>query len=108
MVDVTVVSQVRRYLRKVSQEGIAVSFGVIFGSQVRGGIDQWSDIDLVVVSPVFDVQINRNDVNRLWRIASGTDSRIEPVPCGLKQWQNDDSSAIIERARREGIAVEEA
>jgi hypothetical protein len=45
----------------------------------------------------------------LWRLAARTDSRIEPVPCGEQQWQEDTSSAIVEIARREGerIALEE-
>ena len=32
-------------------------------------------------------------------------SRIEPIPCGLKQWEEDDASAIIEIARRNGIRI---
>jgi hypothetical protein len=30
------------------------------------------------------------------------DSRIEPIPCGSRQWREDDSSVIIETARKEG------
>ena len=35
--------------------------------------------------------------------------QIEPIPCGEQQWQQDDSIAIIEIARREGtqVAVDE-
>jgi len=31
---------------------------------------------------------------------------IQPIPCGEKQWAEDDSSAIIEMARREGERIE--
>jgi len=41
----------------------------------------------------------------LWRIAARTDSRIEPIPVGERQYQEDDSSAIIEIARREGQMI---
>ena len=70
---------------------------------------QWSDIDLVVISPNFDNPRDRRDVNLLWGQAALVDSRIEPVACGERQWREDDSSAIIEIARREGtqIAVDE-
>jgi len=44
-------------------------------------------------------------IDSLWHITAKTDSRIEPVACGEKQWQEDDSSAIIEIARREGEIV---
>ncbi len=35
-------------------------------------------------------------------VAARTDSRIEPITCGSRQWREDDSSAILEIARREG------
>ena len=58
-----------------------------------------------MVSPRFDNPRNRQDVNLLWRQAARIDSRIEPIACGERQWQQDDSSAIIEIARREGTQV---
>jgi hypothetical protein len=41
----------------------------------------------------------------LWRSAARTDSRIEPIAVGEYQFVEDDSSAIIEIARREGQSV---
>lgn len=105
MVDESVVEGVRNYLRALEAHGMAVSFGVVFGSQAAGKAGSWSDIDLLVVSPQFDRQQGRAAVDWLWRIAGRTDSRIEPIPCGEKQWQEDDSSAIVEIARREGTPV---
>jgi len=100
-----VLDSVRRYLRRLRETGITVSFGVIFGSQATGMADEWSDIDVLVVSPAFDRLTSRRLVNLLWRIAAQTDSRIEPVPCGLKRWYEDDASPLVERARREGRQV---
>jgi predicted nucleotidyltransferase len=65
----------------------------------------WSDIDLLVVSPKYDSQRTREDINLLWHVAARTDSRIEPIPVGMRQFETDDSSAIIEIARREGQKV---
>jgi len=90
MVDESVLTGVREYLRALQAEGLAVTFGVLFGSHVTGRPGQWSDIDLV---------------GRLWRIAARIDSRIEPIPCGQKRWEEDDSSALIEIARRQGVRV---
>jgi len=73
---------VRDYLDQLILHGIAVRFGVIFGSQASGSTTRWSDIDLLVVSPRFDGPRNRQDVNLLWRLATRTDSHIEPIPCG--------------------------
>ena len=105
MVDRSIVKKVRNYLINVNNEGIPVSFGVIFGSQVKGLSDRWSDIDLLVVSRHFDRSRDRRDVDLLWKLAAKTDSRIEPIPCGEQQWDNDVSSAIIEIARREGETI---
>jgi len=106
VVDRKVVTKVRTYLRAVEAEGIPVSFGVIFGSWVTGGVDQWSDIDLLVISPRFDDGRTRPDIALLWRLAARIDSRIEPIPCGELQWVEDASSHVVEVARREGERVE--
>ena len=104
MVDESIVLAVRSYLHNLQVQGLAVSFGVVFGSQATGRTDRWSDIDLIVVSPRFDAMRNRKDVSLLWHVAARTDARIEPIPCGEQQW-SDGSSPIVEVARREGQMV---
>ena len=105
MVDQYVLKSVRNYLKAVQMEGIAVRFGIIFGSHATGRSDRWSDIDVLVVSPRFDAPRNRQDIGLLWRLAAKSDSRIEPIPCGERQWEEDSSSAIVEIARREGETI---
>ncbi|MDP2268250.1 MAG: nucleotidyltransferase domain-containing protein [Deltaproteobacteria bacterium] len=105
MVNESVLNGVRKYLHALQDQGISVKFGVIFGSQLTGTSDAWSDIDLLVVSPSFNERHSRDDINLLWRLAARTDNRIEPIPCGERQWFEDDASAIIEVARREGETV---
>ena len=105
MVDPAIVSEVRDYLRHLSQNGLAVSFGVVFGSQVTGAATPLSDIDVIVVSPEFDGTISRQRIDQLWRMAARTNSRIEPIPCGERQWGEDSANAIIEIARTEGWTV---
>ena len=105
MVDEAIIKSVRNYLNTMNKEGIIVRFGVVFGSHVKGRADCWSDIDLLVVSPQFDGPRNRRDINLMWRLAAKTDSRIEPIPCGERQWNEDVSSAIVEIARRDGKEI---
>jgi predicted nucleotidyltransferase len=95
-------------MHAVEDAGIPVSFVVLYGSQAHGNPHQWSDIDLIVVSPRFDGHRLREDIGTLWYAAAQTDSRIEPIACGLKQWTDDTSSAIIEIARREGQRIQAA
>ena len=105
MADSSVVNVVREYLHNLAQQGIVPSAGILFGSQSRGETNAWSDIDLLVIAPVFDGTFSRDLVNQLWRVAARTDSRIEPIPCGERQWEEDIATPIIEIARREGVQV---
>lgn len=105
MVDAAIMTSVLAYLKKLSEAGFNIRFAVIFGSYVSGKNTQFSDIDLMVVSPDFDNMISRESVNKLWRIAARTDSRIEPIPCGQSQWASDVSTPIIEIARIEGQII---
>lgn len=105
MLEQSVLKSVQQYLAAVVASGIAVERGVVFGSQASGHVHAWSDIDLLVISSQFDDMKDRSSINLLWRLAARIDSRIEPIPCGSRQWREDDSSAIIEIARRQGETV---
>jgi predicted nucleotidyltransferase len=101
----TVVKSIQNYLHYVSAQGIPVSYGVLYGSYAKGKQNQWSDIDLLVVSSRFDKKIKRADIDLLWHVAADVDSRIEPIAVGEKQYEDSDSSFIIEIARREGQII---
>ncbi|MBM4019372.1 MAG: nucleotidyltransferase domain-containing protein [Planctomycetes bacterium] len=105
MLDPSIVKTVQVYIQAVRSSGIEPKFVIVFGSWAKGCADEWSDIDLVVVSPLFDRARRLKDALLLWEVAAETDCRIEPVPCGEKQWTDDDSSAILEIARREGKRI---
>lgn len=105
MVDASIAGTIRRYLQELSHQGLKVDFAVVYGSQATGGFHALSDIDVLVVSPEFDEKRSREDINLLWRVAARTDSRIEPVAVGVQQYEEDDTSAIVEVARREGQKV---
>ncbi len=108
MVDESITAVVRTYLKRLESAGFGKCYAVVYGSRAEGKSDRWSDIDLLVVSPVFDESISREHVNTLWRIAAVIDSRIEPIPVGAEQYESDDSSAIIEIARRKGHIISPA
>jgi predicted nucleotidyltransferase len=105
MVARTVIEGARHYLRLVDASGIPVSFGVLFGSVARGEATEDSDIDLLVVSPRFDGKRSYTDVAGLWRLTARSDSRVEPIPVGEREWKEDGSRAVIEIARREGKII---
>lgn len=102
MADRTIVAAIQNYLRYVKQQGIPVSFGVLFGSYAKNTAHQLSDIDSLVVSPRFDGVLSTNEHENLWMYAARTDRRIEPIPVGEKQFETDNNSIIVVVARREG------
>ncbi|MBF0415511.1 MAG: nucleotidyltransferase domain-containing protein [Magnetococcales bacterium] len=105
MVTPGTVSIIKNYLTYLEKDGMPVAFGVLFGSQARGDATPDSDFDLVVVSPLFDKSNHWDDTERLWTATVHTDSRIEPIGVGVRQWEEDDRWPIIEIARREGQII---
>ncbi len=104
-IDSSVLEVVRRYLHYLVDQGILAHIGIIFGSRASGHPHEWSDIDLLVVSSAFDGTFSREAINCLWRVAARTDSRIEPIPCGERQWVEDATTPIIKIARGEGVQI---
>jgi len=105
MVDPEVIRTVRRYLSVLRQHNIPATGAVMYGSHARGTARPDSDIDVLVVSPAFDSDRWSCD-KELWRLTLKVDPRIEPVPVGQRQFLEDQTSPLVEIARREGIAID--
>ncbi len=105
MADESVELAVQHYLHAVNEAGIKVARAILFGSHARGDAGALSDIDLVVIAPEFDGVPDRRLVERLWELRAWTDSRIEPIACGEREWLSDEARPILEIARREGRSI---
>lgn len=105
MADESIVKAVQDYMKVLRKEGIPVAFSVLYGSYARGEATEWSDIDLMVVSPLFDQEKCREEIDHLWHATLQADIRIEPVGIGVNQWEYDDGIPLIEIARREGEII---
>lgn len=105
MADQSIVDAVQNYIRVLRDDGIPVDFAVLYGSYARGEATEWSDIDLMIISPLFDRPRLHEDTDRLWYATLRADVRIEPVGVGTKQWETDDGIPLIEIARREGQII---
>jgi uncharacterized protein len=103
--ELDVLAKIRLYLDTVQRLGIPVARAVLFGSRARGTAGEWSDIDLVVVSPIFDGPGGAAAVDTLWRACAVTGGYIEPVACGVKRWEEDDGSPLLAIARAEGVDI---
>ena len=105
MVESEILTVIKRYLGALPDYGIHPRRAVLFGSFATGSAHEWSDVDLVVIAPEFDTSRDLELVKQLWIATEAADDRIEPIACGEREWETDDSRPILEIARREGIVI---
>ena len=104
MVDSKVINIVKKYLSILSHEGILISKAFIYGSQVHGTASEESDIDLMLISPLFDENTDKY-APVLWLSTRKASYKIEPIAVGEKRFNTDDKSPLIEIVRQEGIEI---
>ncbi len=105
MVAVKTLNIVKQYLKDITSKGLTISHAFIYGSQARGTATDESDIDLLIVSPLFDDEINKY-LGILWEGPIRCKYRIEPYPVGEQRFLTDESSPIIAVVKEEGYEVE--
>ncbi len=104
MVDSKIRATVKRYLTDLIAEGITVSKAFIYGSQANGTASGESDIDLMIISPLFDRKSD-NYASALWLSARKISYKIEPIGIGEKRFADDDYSPLIQLVKQEGIEI---
>ena len=105
MVESTIMNALRRYIVALDSFGIHARRLILFGSFARGDANVWSDIDLVVIAPEFDGPRELTIVEKLWLATASADDRIEPIPCGEREWETEHGRPILDIARQEGIVI---
>ena len=106
MAEESIENSIKTYLKYLANNGIPDPVGILFGSHAKGTNHGNSDIDLVVISSKYDRDKKWMDKEFLFITTARTCSSTEPIPCGVKEWIEDDSRAIIEIARRECVEIQ--
>jgi predicted nucleotidyltransferase len=104
MLQQDAINIVRQYVSNLNNAGISIAKAYIFGSYARNQANENSDIDVLLVSAVFDTD-DDNVLSKPWSPKYRTNYHIEPVAIGLKKFQTDDSSVILEVVRKEGLEI---
>lgn len=81
--------------RAVTKEGIPIKKLIIFGSYAKGRARPESDIDICIVSPKFGKD-SIKELQFLFKIRRGIDSRIEPFPVSWEEYKKTVSPIIFE------------
>ena len=99
-----VVDIIKRYIQNLNTSGIHINKVFLYGSYARNEATDESDIDVLLISDVFDTTDDRI-LAKPWSLSLRVDHRIEPYPVGTKQFLSDDVSPLIEIVKQEGIEI---
>jgi len=93
-------------LRDLIKKGIPITKAILFGSHARGDFNKDSDIDVLLISPAFDFQVEiEKNIPLIWLANLRIDNNIEPFPIGSMRFTQDKRSPVLEAARQEGIEI---
>ena len=104
MVSKEIINRVKEYLKELALKNITISKAFIYGSYARGTASEESDIDLMIISPLFDGNTDEYAA-AIWLSNLRSNYRIEPIAVGEKRFQTDDVSPLIAIVRQEGIEI---
>jgi len=78
-IPVKVRHTVERYLQALNRQHIPITEAVLFGSYAKGNETEWSDIDIALVSEIFDGDRIANK-DKIRKITLSISSEIEVIP----------------------------
>jgi predicted nucleotidyltransferase len=76
---------IERYLQALRRNGIPIKEAILFGSYAKGNHQEWSDIDLALVSDIFVGNLI-DDKDKIRRITLSVSSEIEVIPFAPKDF----------------------
>ncbi len=85
---------IKGFIVRLEQE-IPVKEVILFGSYARGRPENYSDIDLAVISDWFENKPKIENMQHLSRIAAGYNSLIEALPFTEKEYANLDNRTFL-------------
>ncbi len=69
----------KKYVEELEKNRIPIRQAVLFGSYAAGGSHEWSDIDIALVSDVFE-GIRIRDRNKIRKITLDISTDLSPLP----------------------------
>lgn len=97
------IDKARRFIALLNVNGINVHEAYLFGSAALGLADEYSDIDVAIVSDSF-AGIPFYDVKKISKFRRAVDLRLEVHPFSLKDIRFAPSSFFLD-IKREGFAL---
>ncbi len=95
-------SIIDRFLKELTKNGVSVEQAVLFGSYAQGTFNEWSDIDLAVVSSKFEGE-RFMDREKIRRIKLKVSKLLEPIPYSPEEFNK--GNPFIRHILETGIRI---
>ena len=92
----------KAYIHKLEENQFHIQQAVLFGSFSKGLADQWSDIDIVLVSDAFE-GVRFKDRKKISPITLSISRDLSPLPFRPEDFTSDDP--FVREILRTGIRV---
>ncbi len=92
----------RQYILELEKNNYSIQEAYLFGSYAKGNYTEWSDIDVVLVSPNF-VGDRFDDKKKIARITLDVDSNISPLPYRPEDFEPSD--LFVKEILQTGIRI---
>ena len=93
---------ISQYLESLKAHGFLIEDAFLFGSYASGQANQWSDIDLALVSDAFE-GIRFKDKNKIRQITIATSTDLEVLPFNPRDFTPSDP--LVKEILDTGIRV---
>jgi uncharacterized protein len=93
---------IKAYIQQLENTGIHIQQAILFGSYAHGKHDEWSDIDLAIVSKDF-VGNRFEDRNKIRKLTLQVNSDISPLPFRPEDF--NDSDYFVKEILETGIRI---
>ena len=93
---------INKFILELNNKGFNVSDAYLFGSYASGRQDEWSDIDVGIVSDKFEGK-RFSDKQKLRGLFRNIDTRLSPYPI-IKEDLNDDPF-VVQEIVQNGIKI---
>jgi predicted nucleotidyltransferase len=88
-IPVKIARLLHKYIQKLEENRIPIRHAVLFGSYAAGSVNEWSDIDIALVSDAFE-GVRIRDRNKIRKITLDISADLSPLPFRTEDFTPDD------------------
>ncbi|MDL1956054.1 MAG: nucleotidyltransferase domain-containing protein [Candidatus Desulfofervidus auxilii] len=89
-------------INELEKNNIPIDEVILFGSYAKGNYTEYSDIDLLIVSPIFEGD-RIEDRKKIRKYILKISSYLEIIPCSRKEFQ--EKNPFIEEIIKSGLKI---